>query len=107
MHMPRSQSPVVSHSGGVARVCHSTRETHAFQHIQTVGFSRLRRRVIYAIPIDHNYTIFGDQSRGLRTHYTWLYTHSYDYAYRFTSREVAMLSGWDLCNVTTLTHWVT
>ena len=37
------------------------------------------------ILLDHKYTIFEAQSRGLHTRYTWLHTHPLGYARRFTT----------------------
>jgi len=46
--------------------------------------------------MDHNYTFFGDRSRGLRIHYTWLRTHPLGYARRFITGKEATLTRWDL-----------
>lgn len=46
--------------------------------------------------MDHNYELFGDRSRGLRIHYTWLRTHPLGYARRFITDKEATLVWWDL-----------
>jgi len=46
--------------------------------------------------MDHNYTILGDQSRGLRTRYTGLYTPPLGNAYRFVNGRMAMPARRDL-----------
>ena len=90
VHMPRSQSPVVS----CRLPCHGL--DACLPEAQTCRLSPLPQWVIHAFPMDHNYTIFGDQSRGLRTHYTGLYTSPLGDAYRFISVRVAMPDWWDL-----------
>ena len=44
---------------------------------------------------DHDYTIFGAQSRGLYTRYTWLHTHPPGYACRFNTDSAASLLWWE------------
>ena len=46
--------------------------------------------------LDHNYEIFAAQSRGLHTRYTWLRTHPFGYARRFTTDSAAHLLWRDL-----------
>jgi hypothetical protein len=46
--------------------------------------------------MDHNQYLFGTQSRGLHTRYTWLHTHPYGYARRFARDLVANLLSWEL-----------
>jgi len=45
---------------------------------------------------DHKEKIFGAQSRGLHTRYTWLHTHPHGYARRFATDSVANLLSWEL-----------
>ena len=82
VHMPRSQTPVVSSRLAIAPpglVPSVKSRTSAFPG---------SRRVILS---DHKYTNFGAQSRGLYTRYTWLHTHPLGYACRFATDSVANL----------------
>jgi len=87
MHMPRSSIPVVSPS-----------LTLALQGLQPSGVLKPSAFPSFrpVIPMDHNQSLFGTQSRGLRTRYTWLHTHPCGYARRFATDSVANLLSWEL-----------
>ena len=94
--MPRSKTPVVSFQLAIAS-----------SGLLPSGMSRPS-----ALPgsrpdilLDHGNNIFGAQSRGLHTHYTWLQTHPYGICmqvrYRFGGYPPLMGLG----QSPTLTHW--
>jgi hypothetical protein len=66
VYMPRSQTPVVS-----SRLAIPSPELVPSVHSTTSAFPSTRRIILS----DHKYTIFGAQSRGLHTRYTWLHRH--------------------------------
>jgi hypothetical protein len=82
VYMPRSQTPVVS-----SRLAIPSPELLPSVHSTTSAFPSPRRVILS----DHKYTIFGAQSRGLHTRYTWLHTHPLGYACRFTTDPAANL----------------
>jgi hypothetical protein len=87
MHMPRSSIPVVSPSLALA-----LRGLQPSGVLKPSAFPDSRP----AILMDHNQYLFGTQSRGLHTRYTWLHTHPYGYARRFARDLVANLLSWEL-----------
>ena len=69
---------------------------------RTSAFPDSRR----VIPSDHIVNVFGAQSRGLRTRYTWLHTHPLGYACRFTTVLAANLLWLGIGQFPAITHWV-
>ncbi len=69
---------------------------------RTSAFPDSRR----VIPSDHIVNVFGVQSRGLRTRYTWLHTHPLGYACRFTKVLAANLLWLGIGQFPAITHWV-
>ena len=92
VYMPRSQTPVVS-----SRLAMASPGLVPSVYSRTSAFPSSRRVILS----DHNYTIFGAQSRGLHTRYTWLHTHPLGYACRFTTDPAANLLWWELASCLT------
>ena len=59
--------------GGVLSTRHGVSRTVPSESSRSSAFPSSCRVILS----DHNYTIFGAQSRGLYTRYTWLHTHPY------------------------------
>ena len=97
--MPRSQTPVVS-----SRLAMPSPGPTAFRYHQNVGFHRLVAGISSRTT---KMTIFGAQSRGLHTRYTWLRTHLYrictQVRYRFGGSPPLV----GIARLAVLTHWVT
>ena len=87
VHMPRSQTPVVS--SRLAMTPQGLMPSDSYRSSAFPGSCRV-------ILSDHKYTIFGAQSRGLHTRYTWLHTHPLGYACRFATDSAANLFWWEL-----------
>lgn len=95
--MPRSWTPVVSRPLAVTLpglLPSDPYKPSAFPSFRSVILS------------DHKYTLFGALSRGLHTRYSWLHTHPFGYACRFTTDLVANLL-WQESRLSALTCWVT
>ena len=84
VHMPRSQTPVVS-----SRLAMTPQGLMPSDSYRSSAFPSSHLVILS----DHEYTIFGAQSRGLYTRYTWLHTHPLGYACRFTTVSAANFSG--------------
>ena len=80
-------------SGGALSTRHCVSRTGAFRQNKNVGFPPTRAGVILS---DHDNTVFGAQSRGLHTCYTWLHTYPLGYACRFATDSAANLFWWEL-----------
>jgi len=86
-YMPRSQTPVVSPRLAITSqglVPSGASKPSAFPGSRPVILS------------DHDYTIFGAQSRSLLSRYTWLHTYPLGYACRFATALPAILCWWEL-----------
>jgi len=96
--MPRSRTPVVSF-----RLAMTSPGLVPSGAVRPSAFPGLRRLILS----DHNYEIFGAQSRSLLARYTWLHTHPYGICTQVRCRFGGSPPLMGLARLAALTHWVT